>query len=88
MAIPLIDTTGEYELFRVHSFAIPRNRANQTTLLASYNLEANAIAVDKKRTQFALLTAEEINACSRHHLHFCTFQSPVYSILGSTACLV
>ena len=53
MAIPLIDTTAStgdsYELFRVHSFAIPRNRANQTTLLASYNLEANAIAVDKKQ---------------------------------------
>ena len=88
IAIPLLDTTGDYELFKVHNFDIPRNVGNETQLLASFHLESKAVAIDRKRTQFVLLTEEELRTCVNHIQGFCAFRSPVYSIMGTTVCLM
>ena len=88
IAIPLLDTMGDYELFRVHNFPIPRSSPNHTDLLATFSLEANALAIDRKRTQYALLTDNEVRACAIQLQGFCAFRSPVYSIMGTTMCLM
>ena len=88
IAVPLLDTVGNYELYRVHNFAVPRDIGNGTQLLASFQLEAQALAIDKKRTQFALLSTEEIQTCSSQFQGFCSFRSPVYSIMGNSICLI
>ena len=88
ISIPLLDNIGSFEVYRIHNMALPRNGSNQTDVLARFSLETDAIAVDKRRTQFALLSLLELQGCSDPLRAYCTFMSPVYSILATKMCVI
>ena len=44
--------------------------------VASYRLEAGAIAVNTQRTNFLLLTQKELEGCSKASISFCSIQEP------------
>ena len=88
ISIPLLDNVGAFEVFRIHNMALPLNGSNQTNVLARFSLEASAIAVNKRRTHFAALSASELRDCSDPLKTYCTFKSPVYSIVSTEMCVI
>ena len=88
MSIPLLDNIGYFEVYRIHNMALPLNGSNQTNVSARFYLETTAIAVDKRRTQFTLLTDIELQSCSDPLKAYCTFMSPVYLIMATKMCVI
>jgi hypothetical protein len=87
IAVPLIDNTGMYEVYKIHNIPVPY-RFNQTTIRAKYKLETTHIAVDLKRTKFAALSVPEAASCSDTLRPYCTFSSPAYSVISTKMCVM
>lgn len=88
--IPLLDTHNDLEVFKVHNLPIPFNVSVEKLpgMVAQYHLEAEAIAINKERTSFALLNAHELEGCSKPMLGFCSIKSPVYPVSLNQFCIV
>jgi len=59
---PLLDSNDDFDVYRVHNLPIPFNSSDgvMSGSVASYRLEAGAIAVNTQRTNFVLLTRKEL----------------------------
>jgi hypothetical protein len=88
IAIPLLDNTGMYEVYKVHNIPVPYLRSNTTHMRAKYRLESDHIAVDLKRTKFAALSELEAKDCSNTLRPYCTFRSPAYSVMATKMCIM
>ena len=86
--IPLLDNIGTFDIYKIHNLPVPRKEHNQTGILAKYDLETNNIAINKKRTQFALLSNQETKQCSSPLKAYCTFKSPLYSVMNTKTCAI
>ena len=87
--VPLLDSNDDFEVYRVHNLPIPFNASDGVMAgsLASYRLEAEAIAVNTQRTNFVLLTQGELEGCSKASIGFCSIRSPVYPISLNRFCI-
>ena len=88
--VPLLDSNDDFEVYRVHNLPIPFNSNDgvMSGSVASYRLEAGAIAVNTQRTNFVLLTQEELEGCSKASIGFCSIRrSPVYPISLNRFCI-
>ena len=87
--VPLLDSNDDFEVYRVHSLPIPFNASDgvMSGSVASYQLEAEAIAVNTQRTNFVLLTQGELEGCSKASIGFCSIRSPVYPISLNRFCI-
>lgn len=74
MAIPLLDNQGQIAIFKIHNLQIPYNSTEQV-YRAKYRLESFQVAVNKRRTQFVLLSENEPKYCSDSFRPFCNFES-------------
>jgi hypothetical protein len=88
IAVPLIDNTGMYEVYKIHNIPVPYQRSNRTNIRAKYKLESGHIAVDLKRTKFAALSELEAEGCSNTLRPYCTFRSPAYSVMATEMCVM
>ena len=54
--VPLLDSNDDFDVYRVHYLPIPFNSSDgvMSGSVASYRLEAGAIAVNTQRTNFVL----------------------------------
>ena len=68
--VPLLDSNDDFEVYRVHSLPIPFNASDgvMSGSVASYQLEAEAIAVNTQRTNFVLLTQGNSRAVQKLRL--------------------
>ena len=66
--IPLLDYHGEFEVFKVHSIAVPPHQklsksSGLSDMVARYDTECPGILINKDRSQYALLNSEELQTC-------------------------
>ena len=83
ISVPLLDFHGEFEVYKVYNLPLPmhQNLSDGSTLpgmIARYDIEYQAILINKDRTRYALLEADEIHKCSNTVVKYC---SPRYAIL-------
>ena len=70
LVIPLVRLDRKFEVYK--AIAVPTlslktiiNSENQyTNLLAQYHLDCGGFLIDKSRTQYQLLTMEDLSSCS------------------------
>ena len=96
--VPLINRGTQFEVYKVYNMPIPnvaisKHRSKDISLkrkhlVASYKLEAKAIAVNQQRTNFVIMSDEEAKLCSNHLTSFCEFKSPVYPVNRNKFCLI
>ena len=72
--VSLLDSNDDFEVYRVHNLPIPFNASDgvMSGSVASYQLEAEAIAVNTQLTNFVLLTQGELEGCSKASIGFCS----------------
>lgn len=61
---------------------------NGCSMVAQYDLEANSIAVNTDRTQYMLLSSNELRSCPNPLMGFCFAKSPVYKTSVSKLCII
>ncbi|CAG2190360.1 unnamed protein product [Mytilus edulis] len=92
LSVPLIDYNSNFEIFKPFNLPIPINLNLQVdstkSMLAYSNLEAKALGVNAKRTEYILLNDDELNKCIHPIRNFCDIRSPVYRINLSKFCIV
>ncbi|CAG2251811.1 unnamed protein product [Mytilus edulis] len=92
LSVPLIDYNSNFEIFKPFNLPIPINLNPQVdstkSMLAYSNLEAKALGVNAKRTEYILLNDDELNKCIHPIRNFCDIRSPVYRINLSKFCIV
>lgn len=88
MTIPLLDTNKRFELFKVHNLPVPNLKTNQSNLLARYDIETEALAIDDVRGTFTTLSKIETNACKKQHGNFCSINKSFYPVSSSDLCVV
>lgn len=55
MTIPLLDASKQFEMFKTHNLPVPNRRTNQSNLLARYDINMEAVAIDDVRSTFTTL---------------------------------
>lgn len=90
--VPLLDQDDFLEIFQIQNLPVPMGHVvadkTMSTMTAQYTLEATALAVDKKRTRFALLDERDLVECTKPSLGFCSIKSPMYPINLNKFCVV
>lgn len=93
LSIPLLDAQETYHVYKIHNIpALMTNQSNSVitngcSMVAQYKLESNAIAINTERTQYMLLSNEELKSCSNPLMGFCFARSPVYKTSISRLCV-
>ena len=80
VSIPLLDANAKFEIFNVHNLPIPLNTKifqSNSDMIATYDLEAYSLAINKDKTKFALL---ELKQCAEPFLNFGKLHSSIYPI--------
>ena len=93
--IPLINLAEKMDIYEVINLPLPNlklpqlvNNLDTKSMLAAYDLEAHAFAIDTTRTRYSLLTKEEVTRCTSHTEGFCQFISPLYPSNVSKFCVI
>ena len=87
----MLDANSKFEVFRAHNLPVPLNTSlNQENagMVAKYQIDASAIAINGARTKFTLMNNHELQQCSNTLHPFCQLHSPIYPINLSQNCLV
>ena len=87
--VPSLDFNDDFEVYRVHNLPIlfDSNNGVITEVVASYWLEADAIAVNTQRTNFVLLTEKELEGCSKPVIGFCSVRARCILSAGTVSVL-
>ena len=93
MAIPLLEVNDILEVYEIFNIPLPvsfdiQGSYNSTDLTAQYSLEAQGLMIDKKRTNYALLSSEELAVCGNPMQNYCTQRSPIFPVNLSKLCVV
>ena len=89
IGIPLLSSTENYELMKVHNLPLPMPRINaSSTVVAKYITEADSIAVNRVQGKYILLTKQEYNTCERSPLGFCSTREPIYPLNMNAHCVI
>ena len=91
--IPLLDAGNDFEIFEAHSLPVPMQQLADGqvvvhNLLAEYELEAKAIAINKERSKYVLLQDDEVRQCIGSLASHCAMHKPSYPINLSKHCIV
>jgi hypothetical protein len=97
--IPLLRLDSVFEVFAIYSLPLPHiqtanfmipdkqdRNMHDLNLVASYQVESNAMVINKARTKYALLDDDEFVICS--HFKWCFTKSPVYPVNLAKLCLI
>ena len=92
--VPLITIGNKLNVYRIHNMPLSNIKtfntnwiSNDKHMIAQYDLEATALAINKKRTKYMLLTEEETRNCAENPESYCEFKSPLYPINQSKYCV-
>lgn len=75
--IPLLDNEKQFELYQAHDFYIPllnHSSINDFQYMAKYQLESRFVAIDKRRSQYALISETEAKDCLANRI-YCKIKS-------------
>lgn len=86
--IPLLGTSKQFEMFKIHNHQVPNRRTNQSNLLVRYNIDTEAMAIEDVRSTFTTLDKIDVNFCLQQHGNFCSITKNFYSVSSSKLCKV
>lgn len=78
VSVPLLDVQAEFELYNIFNLAVfltNETAEENVNMMAQYQLETSELAINKKRTQFILLSSEEAHRCNSNLNSFCKIKS-------------
>ena len=91
ISIPILMYSKEFEIYQAVNLPLPlcnNGSENQNGMTAHYDLEAHAIAINRERSKFIMLSDQEFNSCSKGVLTFCAITSPTYFTAKSSFCVI
>ena len=91
--IPLLDYKGEFDVFRVHSIAVPaskdlRKSSGLPDMAAKYDVEYSGLLINKERSRYALLDADELRICGNLALKYCSPKNAVLPVNLHKLCML
>ncbi|MCG8045976.1 MAG: hypothetical protein N0E48_09980, partial [Candidatus Thiodiazotropha endolucinida] len=93
--IPLLDFTGEYEVYRVYNIPLPMpSRQNKVRLtyvpdmVAKYDIESAGLLINKDRSRYTLLTEHELLECSNQFTKYCSPRSAIMPVNLNQLCVL
>ena len=91
--VPLLQYNQVFEVYRIQNLPMPHQNSTNTeiqnTMSAYYDIgDINAIAINKLRTQYALLSKNQLRICEHAELGACHIKTAVYNINLSKLCAV
>lgn len=75
-------------MFKIHNLPVPNLKTNQTDLLAKFDLNLAALAIDDVHDTYTALSSVELQNCEKQHGNFCPIEKPFYPVATSKACVV
>ncbi|MCG8046532.1 MAG: envelope fusion protein [Candidatus Thiodiazotropha endolucinida] len=82
--LPLLDQNGEYEVFRIHALPLPWVQTSSgekiPNLVATYEVQYTGLLINKERSRYALLDADEVQACTNAVMRYCTPRNAVLPV--------
>ena len=89
--IPLLDYNGEFDVFQAHSIPVPLHQNKSSELpdmVAKYNIEYSGLLINKDRSQYALLTPEELHTCGNTAIKYCSPKNVILPVNLHQLCLL
>ena len=91
--IPLLDYHGEFEVFKVHSIAVPPHQklsksSGLSDMVAKYDTKCPGILINKDRSQYALLNSEELQTCGNAAVKYCSPKNAVLPVNLHRLCIL
>ena len=91
--VPLVEYSQQYDLFRAYSLPVPllgRTRVGDgdKRLLAYYKLESDYLAINSDRSNYVLLTENQVQRCGQSGLKICNIKSPIRKTNTGQNCLL
>ena len=81
--LPLLDSSGQLEIYTIVNMPVPYPSTNLT---AVYALQFQQFGISKDRTEYVILSNEEMLRCGSEELKFCSLNSPVYNVNEKETC--
>ena len=92
VTIPLLDNDESYQLYEIHNLAFPDpftpSPNYESSMMALYRLETEALMVNTHRTEYIFITREELYSCSHSEGHYCNAQHARLPISKSRTCVI
>ena len=90
--IPLLRYGETYDVYKILNLLMPLPNVSMpteqsTALVAFYDLPIAGMIINKMRTRYSLLTAQEVSICENAGLKICGLEKPTYPINLSHECL-
>ena len=93
--IPLLDFTGEYEVYRVHNIPLPMHKVPKevimtfaTDTVARYDIEYPGLLINKDRTLYTPLNEYEMFTCSNRVARYCSPENAVLPVNINRLCIL
>ena len=93
LKVPLLNSGDKMIIYRVYNMPLPNvnissNRRQNKYMVAQYDIESEAIAVNKAKTKYILLNKEEAKECTKSLNAFCNIKSPIYPMNVNKFCVI
>ena len=84
--IPLVDTNSRLELFELFNLHFP-GEGNLATSTAQYQIEAKGLAINYGRTEYMLLSEQDVAGCNRQLDFYCELNNVRYMTNAKRHCI-
>ncbi|MET0106093.1 MAG: hypothetical protein ABW072_13270, partial [Sedimenticola sp.] len=95
ITVPLLDFTGEYEVFRVHNIPLPMCNERQdakitsaTNMVARYEVEYPGLLINKDRSKYTPLNEYEMFTCSNQVTRYCSPENAILPVNLNRLCIL
>ena len=93
LSIPVLHTSNPFEIYKAHGLPlsikeVKTDKDHAPDMIATYDLEAHGQMIDQGRTNYALLTEDEIDRCSDPSIKWCSVTKPIFPVNLAKLCLV
>ena len=93
--IPLLDFTGEYEVYRVHNIPLPLHNGQSAVLsisvsdmVARYDVEYPGLLINKNRSRYTPLNHYEMFTCSNRVTRYCSPENAILPVNLNRLCIM
>ena len=89
----MLDDKESYEIYKIRNLPLSKHGASTSEdknldLTAKYNLSVETLMINKERTQYALLSSNDFDACNNRYMPFCNPKRQIYQINLSKPCIL
>lgn len=93
ITLPLMQYDNSFEIYRVTNLGLPLvngtiESSDTHTMVASYDLESNGLAINVPRTKYVLLNQQQLRECSNPTLGTCDLKTAIFPVNLSNKCIL